>query len=101
MRYIPFTIQKQNPDTYEWDDLWTLHALKVNKSGGDKVHTAGAEQYKATLSFEVRHFKALEELRYTPQSYRIVYRGHFFNLVDYDDFMEQHSTVRLVGEAYG
>lgn len=101
MKYIPFTIQIQDPDTEGWVDKWKLHALKVNKVGGGQTHTAGADQYVATLSFEVRHFTALEELRYLPQSYRIVYRGHNFKVVDYDDFMEQHRMIRLVGEAYG
>jgi head-tail adaptor len=96
----PITIQIQNPDTEQWRDKWKLHA-RVNKSGGGQTMSAGADQYRATLTFEVRHFAALEELRYHPQPYRIIYQGHAFKLVDYDDFMEQHLTVKLVGEAYG
>ena len=101
MSCYPFKIQKQNPDTEEWVDKWRLHALKINKSGGGQTLAAGAGQYRATLTFEVRHFKALEEMRYNPQPFRIVYQGHTFKLVDYDDFMERHQTVKLVGEAYG
>lgn len=100
MRY-PFTIQAQDPDTEEWADKWKLHALKVNKTGGGQALNAGADQYRATLTFEVRYFKALEELRYNPQPYQIIYRGHTFKLVDYDDYLEQHQTIKLVGEAYG
>lgn len=96
----PITIQMQDPDTEEWADRWRLHA-RVNKTGGGQSLNAGADQYKATLTFEVRHFAALEEMRYTPQPFRIVYRGHSFKLTDYDDFMEQHRVVKLVGEAYG
>jgi hypothetical protein len=62
---------------------------------------AGADQYKATLTFELRYFSALEAMKYNPQPYRILYRGHTFKLVDFDDFMEQHRNVKLVGEAYG
>jgi hypothetical protein len=40
-------------------------------------------------------------MRYSPQLYRVLYRGHKFKLVDWDDFMEQHRTVKLVGAAYG
>lgn len=101
MKYHPFTIQAQDPDTEEWADKWKLHALKVNKTGGGQALNAGADQYRATLDFEVRYFKALEALRYNPQPYRIIYRGHTFKLVDYDDYMEQHQTIKLVGEAYG
>lgn len=96
----PIIIQLQDPDTEEWADKWKLHA-RVNKTGGGQTQTAGAGQYQATLTFEVRYFKALEELRYNPQPFRVVYRGHSFKLVDYDDYMEQHRTVKLMGEAYG
>lgn len=96
----PILIQRQDRDTEQWQDVWKLHA-KVNKTGGGQALNAGADQYKATLTFEVRYFTALEELRYNPQPYRILYRDHTFKMVDYDDYMEQHQTIKLVGEAYG
>lgn len=96
----PITIQQQDPDTEDWADKWKLHA-KVNKTGGGQALNAGADQYRATLTFEIRYFKALEELRYSPQLFRIVYRNHSFKLADFDDFMEQHRSVKLVGAAYG
>lgn len=95
----PITVQIRD-DAGKWADKWKLHA-RVNKSGGGQTLNAGADQYRATLSFDVRYFKALEDMRFNPQPYRIVYRGHFFKLVDWDDYMEQHRMVRLVGEAYG
>lgn len=95
----PVTVQIRDDDG-RWADHWKLHA-RVNKSGGGQTQNAGADQYRATLTFDVRYFKALEDMRFNPQPYRIVYRGHFFKLVDWDDYMEQHRTVRLVGEAYG
>ena len=96
----PITVQQQDPETEEWADLWQLHA-RVNKTGGGQTQSAVADQYKATLNFEVRYFADLEYLRYNPQPYRILYRGHCFKLADYDDYMEQHQTIKLVGEAYG
>lgn len=96
----PITVQMQDQDTEEWADVWKLHA-RVNKTGGGQALNAGADQYRATLTFEVRYFKALEDMRYNPQPYRILYRGHTFKVVDYDDFMESHQTIKLVGEAYG
>lgn len=96
----PILLQMQDPETEDWTDKWRLHA-RINKSGGGQALNAGADQYRATLTFELRYFQGLEELRYNPQPFRIVYRGHTFKLVDYDDFMEQHRTVKLVGEAYG
>lgn len=96
----PITVQKQNPNTEEWEDLWRLHA-HVNKTRGGQTLSAGADQFTATLDFTVRYFSKLEEVKYNPQPYRILYRGHTFKLADYDDYMERHQTVKLVGEAYG
>jgi SPP1 family predicted phage head-tail adaptor len=101
MSYIPFTIQVQDPDTEEWTDLLHLHALQVNKTGGGETASAGAEQFHLRLTFEVRWCKPLEDVIHSPQTHRIVYRDRTYNIRDYDDFMEQRRTVRLVGEAYG
>ena len=101
MSYIPITIQHQDPDTEEWTDLLHLHAISVNKTGGSETFSAGADQYHPRLNFDLRWCQALEAIRYDTQSHRILYRGHAFNIKDWDDYMEQHLTVRLVGEAYG
>lgn len=101
MSYHPFIIQVQDPDTEEWTDHLLLHALKVNKTGGGESSSAGAEQFHLRLTFEVRWCKVLENVIHSPQVHRIVYRGQTYNLQDYDDYMEQHRTVRLVGVAYG
>lgn len=100
MAYNPFTIQVQDENTEQWVDHLHLHALKVNKTGGGQTFTAGADQYRASLTFEVRWCKQLEALHYSTQTFRIVYRGHTFKVVDYDDYMEQHQKVKLVGEFY-
>ena len=101
MSYIPVTVQRQDPDTEAWSDLLHLHATKVNRAGGGESFNAGREQYHPRMTFDFRWCKALEALRWAPDSYRLVYQGHFFNITDYDDYMEQHLTVRLTGEAYG
>ena len=100
MSYIPVKLQKQDPITEEWLDHQQLHAIKVNRSGGGETFSAGAGQYHPRLTFEFRWCKLLEDLRYNTQQYQLVYQGHTFNVVDYDDYMEKHMTVRLVGEAY-
>ncbi len=101
MALIPFTIQKMDPDTEEWTDLLRLHATKVNKTGAGESFNAGAEQYHPRLTFTVRYQPALEAVNYNTQQHRIVYRGHVYDIQDYDDFMEKHVEVRLVGVAYG
>lgn len=95
----PITIQTQDADTEEWADALQLHA-RVNKTRGGQAMQAGADQYKASLTFEVRYVRALEAIAYGPQPYRILYRGHTFKATDYDDYLEQHRTVRLVGDLY-
>ena len=95
----PITIQTQDATTEQWTDLLNLHA-HVNKTGGGTSLNAGADQYHASLTFTVRYCSELEALRYDPQPYRIVYRGHAFKLTDYDDYMEEHKTIKLVGEHY-
>ena len=95
----PITIQVQDPETEEWADKLHLHAY-VNKTSGVTTFNAGADQYRASLTFQVRYCKALEEMAFNPQPFRIVYRGRTFKVTDYDDYMERHATVKLVGELY-
>ena len=96
----PIIIQKINEDTEKWEDLYTLHA-RVNKSNGSEYLSAGANQSRSTLVFEVRYFKDLEAIDFDRGSYRIVYRDHNFNITDYDDYLSQHKTVKLLGVSYG
>jgi SPP1 family predicted phage head-tail adaptor len=96
----PIIIQVQDPDTEEWKDKLHPHAT-VNKTGGGSGFSAGADQYNASLTFKLRYIKDLEDLEYSPQPYRIIYRGNTFKVVDYDDYMEQHREIKLVGEYYG
>lgn len=95
----PIIIQVQDANTEEWTDALRLHA-RVNKTGGGQALNAGADQYTASLTFELRYVKALEDIAYNTQPFRIIYRGRKFKVTDYDDYMEQHRTVKLVGEFY-
>lgn len=100
MSYIPVKLQQQDPTTEAWTDVKQLHAIKVNRAGGGETYNAGADQYHPRLMFEFRWRRLLEALRYNTQQFRLVYQGHTFNVVGYDDYMEKHLIVRLVGEAY-
>lgn len=100
MRYDkPITIQIQDLETEKWQDSLTLHA-RVNKTGGGTTTNAGADQYRASLTFDLRYVRELEAIAYSTQPYRIIYRGRKFKVIDYDDYMEQHRTIKLVGEFY-
>lgn len=97
---MPINIQKRNETTEKWEDLYSLHA-KVNKSNGSEYLNAGANQSQSTRVFEVRYFKLLEDIDAKRGLYRIVYRDRFYNITDYDDYQEQHKTVKLLGVSYG
>ena len=96
----PIIIQVQDPETEEWTEVLRLHA-SVNKTGGGSSFNVGTDQHKTSLTFKLRYVGALEDLAYNTQPYRIIYRGRTFKVVDYDDYMEQHREIKLVGEYYG
>ena len=98
----PIIIQKRNEDAEKWEDLFDkpLHA-KVNKSGGSEYLNAGANQSRSNRVFEVRYLKALEDIDDNRGLYRLIYRGRFYNITDYDDYLEEHKTIKLLGVSYG
>lgn len=96
----PIVIQKINQDTEEWSDLWPLHA-RINKTTGTEFVEAGADRSQSTKTFELRYFTELEDVDFNRGLYRIMYRDHAYNIVDYDDYMEKHQTVRLKAVSYG
>lgn len=96
----PIVIQKINELTEDWEDVFKVHA-SVNKSSGDNEYlNAGAIQGKKNLTFEIRYFSDLEDISFNLSCYRIVYRGVNYDIKDYDDFMENHKTVKLLGASY-
>lgn len=95
----PITLEKMDENTEKWSNFANLHA-RVNKTGSSEYLDAGAERSKNTLTFEVRYFKNLENIRFNTQLYRLIYRGQRFNIVDYDDYLEEHKTIKLVGVSY-
>ena len=96
----PIIIQTRDEDTEDWIDKFKLHA-RVNKSGGSEYLNAGAVQSKATRVFEVRYFPEIEAIDDNRDMYRILYRDRTYNITDYDDYLEQHKTVKLLGVSYG
>ena len=96
----PITIQKFNELTEEWDDVYKVHA-SINKAKSNNEYlNAGAIQGKINRVFEVRYFKNLESIDANMQSYRVVYNGTPYNIVDYDDYKLLHKTVKLLGVSY-
>ena len=95
----PVTLQVQDAQSERWNDVMKLHA-RVNKTGGGQSLSADADQYQVRLNFDLRYSSVLEQIAYGVQPYRLLSRAHKFKIVDYDDYLEQHRTVRLVGELY-
>lgn len=95
----PITLQKQNEETELWEDAQNLHA-SVNKSGGTESFAASADQFHARLTFKLRYFSGLEQVRDAPQLWRILYFGEQYQIIDYDDYLERRRIVRIVGERY-
>ena len=96
----PILIQKSNELTEDWEDVYKVHAA-VNKAKANSEYlNAGAIQGKINLIFEVRFFKDLEAISNDMQSYRVVYNGTPYNIIDYDDYKLLHKTVKLLGVSY-
>lgn len=93
----PITIQKIDSVTEKWKDVWRLHA-RVNKTSGGQNTVSGATRPISALTFDVRYFKGLEDLRLNNELYRLIYGENAYNIVDYDDYMESHISVSLDGE---
>lgn len=87
-------------DTENWTHYRNAHA-SINKKGGTEYLSSGAEQSKQTKVFEARYCKQLAEIELDTQSYAIAYNGATYDITDYDDFKEQHKTIKLLGVARG
>ena len=92
-------IELQRLEMGAWVPLAQLHA-GVNKASGKEYLDGGAVQSQLQMIFDVRYSPLIEEIRLATQSYRVIYRGGKFKVVDYDDYMERHRGVRLLGVSY-
>jgi SPP1 family predicted phage head-tail adaptor len=97
----PVVLQKINDDE-TWSDIKIVHASinKPNTNVSNEYLSAGAIQYKRRLIFEFRYFSELEDVAFNNQEYRILYQDVPYNITDYDDYMLQHKTVKLLGVSY-
>lgn len=96
----PITIQKINEGTELWEDVFKVHAYINKAKSDDEYLSGGAIQGKLNLTFEIRYFAAVEDISFNIQRYRILYKGVPFDIKDYDDFMLQHKTVKILGVSY-
>lgn len=95
----PVTLQKQIPDTGNWQDVQHLHA-NVNKAISTQNFSAENERLRTRLLFRLRYFHALDDVRDHPQLYRIDYFGQHYEITDYDDYNERRRVIKLTGERF-
>lgn len=91
-------IQKLNDDSDSYSDYYSCHA-QVNKTGGNEYLIAGSVSTKNKFTFIVRYCEELKNLQFDTQTYRIVFNGVIFNILDADDFMQRHKTIKIIGES--
>lgn len=91
-------IQKLNDDNDSYSNYYSCHA-QVNKTGGNEYLIAGAVSTKNKFTFIVRYCEELKNLQFDTQTYRIVFNGVIFNILDADDFMQRHKTIKIIGES--
>ena len=90
----PIIIEKRDPQSGEFS-YWRQFHARINKTGGGEREASGARRSAASLTFELRYVSLLFDI------FLIIYRNAVFVINDYDDYMEQHKTVRLEGECVG
>jgi SPP1 family predicted phage head-tail adaptor len=96
----PIEIQTIDEMSETWTTKYELHA-RINKAKANSEYlNAGAIQSKRALTFEIRYFKALEDIALNTQSYRVLFDDTTYNIEDYDDYMLEHKTIKLLGVSY-
>ncbi len=92
-------IELQRLEGKQWVSVGKFHA-GVNKASGKEHLDGGAVQSQLQMFFDVRCCEQIKDIRLNTQYYRIVYGGGIYKVVDYDDYMERHRNVRLLGVSY-
>lgn len=79
-------------DITDFVDLLKCRA-QINGIGGKEYYAAAQNNAENDVTFEVRYCKALKDI--TPQSARIVYAGHFYDIKHIDDFMQTRESLKI------
>jgi SPP1 family predicted phage head-tail adaptor len=83
-----------------WTTKYNLHAYINKAKANNEYLNAGAIQSQRALTFEVRYFKALEDIANNTQCYRILFNDITYNIEDYDDYMLTHKSIKMLGVSY-
>ncbi len=96
----PIEIQVIDEELETWVTKYNIHAYINKAQSNNEYLNAGAIQSKRALTFEIRYFKALEDIALNTQYYRILFDNIPYNIEDYDDYLLQHKSVKLLGVSY-
>ena len=96
----PITIEKLSENQDSWEFWRQLHA-EVNLAHFQERFVAGAERTSSSLDFKVAYFDGLKEVRYSLEQFRLIYDGHEYDIIGYDDYFERHIEVVLMGALHG
>lgn len=95
----PIIIQKLNEEE-TWETVGKVHA-SVNKASGNAYLGSGSEQSSSGKTFSFRYAPIFSPIQFDKQSYRIIYEGVIYTIEDYDDYLEKHISIRLLGVSRG
>lgn len=95
----PIIIQKLTEDE-TWETISKTHA-SVNKASGSAYLGSGSEQSSSGKTFTIRYRPELADIQFNKQSYRIIYGNVIYTIDDYDDYLEKHISIRLLGVSRG
>lgn len=95
----PIIIQKLT-EGETWELVAKVHA-SINKASGNAYLGSGSEQSSAGKTFTFRYAPIFSPIQFDKQSYRIIYNGVIYTIEDYDDYMEKHISIRLLGVSRG
>lgn len=95
----PIIIQKLN-EAEKWETVAKVHA-SVNKASGNAYLGSGSEQSSSGKTFTFRYAPIFSLIQFDKQSYRIIYEGVIYTIEDYDDYLEKHISIRLLGVSRG
>ncbi len=90
----PVEIQKLDDDN-ELSTYMKTHALKINKTRSSEFFEVGGEQVYAYITFFVRWHKLLSPIEFNMPDFRLLWHNQMFDIVGYDDYMEQHRIIEL------
>ncbi|MFR9168698.1 MAG: hypothetical protein ACLVKI_08490 [Gordonibacter urolithinfaciens] len=93
----PILIMKLNPETEEFEPYCRAHIIDENKARSDESTEGRGQSTMAVISFRLRWSRMLAPIEFAMEEYRLVWRGHEFDIQGFDDFMHQHRKIKITG----